>query len=353
MEEREVMKVKKVLFYTNQFFGQVGGEEKADAPPEVRQGPVGPGNIFSGLLDGEIVATVVCGDNFYAGNISQAREMIYAEVVRIEPDLFIAGPAFYAGRFGVACGDLCSFIAEKSGIPTITGLYDENPAVEMYKSGTVIVRTGKSAADMKKAVPAMARIANRLLNGLPLGLPDEDGYIPRGIRENVFKDRTGAERAMDMLLDKLAGRPFKSEAPIPVYNSVTPAKGVSDLKKAKIAILTSGGIVPKGNPDRLPAATAKFFKSYSIIEIGRLTAEEFESIHAGYDPVYANQNPNRIVPVDLLKKLCDHGEIGSLYEKLITTTGNSTSVADATRMGQEIAAILKAEQVDGAVLTST
>jgi glycine reductase len=349
----EVNQVKRVLFYTNQFFGQVGGEEKANTPPEVRQGPVGPGSIFSGLLDGEIVATIVCGDNFYAEDIYTARDIIYPEVVRIAPDIFIAGPAFIAGRFGVACGDLCSYIAEKSGIPTVTGLNEENPAADMYKSKTIIVRTGRSAAGMKKAVAAMAAVANKLLNGLPLGLPDEDGYFPRGVRENVFKDKTGAERALDMLMAKLRGEPYRSEIPIPVYDRVAPAPPIQNLKTAKLALVTSAGIVPINNPDRLPAATAKFFKSYDISGVDSLKEGEYESVHAGYDPVYANKDPNRVAPLDLMKKMAADGEIGELYPRLITTTGNSTSVADAKRMGVEIAVILKENGVDGAILTST
>ena len=43
----------------------------------------------------------------------------------------------------------------------------------------------------------------------------------------------------------------------------------------------------------------------------------------------------------------------SIYPYLTTTTGNSTSVADATRMGMEIGAILSNAGVDGVILTST
>lgn len=67
----------------------------------------------------------------------------------------------------------------------------------------------------------------------------------------------------------------------------------------------------------------------------------------------ANQDPNRVVPVDVLKKLERGGEIGSLYEYFISTTGNSTSVADATRMGEEIAQELANNGVEGVILTST
>ena len=31
----------KVVHYLNQFFGQMGGEDKAGTPPQVKEGPVG------------------------------------------------------------------------------------------------------------------------------------------------------------------------------------------------------------------------------------------------------------------------------------------------------------------------
>ncbi len=345
--------MKKILYYTNQFFGQIGGEDKAGVPPEIHEGMIGSANAFNGKLDGEIVATIICGDNYYAENMEEAKNTIFKEIEKIKPDLFIAGPAFNAGRFGIACGDLCANIEEKYNIPTLTGLYIENPAVDIYKDKTYIVETGKSAAGIRKAVPLMANLANKILQGEKIGLPKEEGYIPKGIRVNVFKEKNGAERALDMLVKKLKGEAFETEVPIPSYDSVKPSEPVKDMKKAKIALLTSGGIVPMGNPDHLPAATAKFYKKYNISHLKGFEEGQFESVHAGYDPVYANENPNRVLPLDLLKELEELGEIGSLYEHYFVTTGNSTSVADATRMGEEIAKELKNAGVDGAIMTST
>ncbi len=346
--------MKKILFYTNQFFGQIGGEEKAGITPEVKEGAIGPANLLIGKIEeAEIVATIICGDNYYAENMEKAKEIILKEVEKIKPDLFIAGPAFNAGRFGIACGDLCSAVEEKLKIPAITGLYIENPAVDMYKDKTYIVETGKSAAAIRKAIPAIARLATKLINDEKIGLPEEEGYIPKGIRVNVFKEKTGAERALDMLVTKLNDKPYISEVPIPTYQSIEPADPIKDLKQAKIAVVTTGGVVPMGNPHRLPAATAKFYKKYDISGIDALEEGVYESVHAGFDPVYANHNPNRIVPVDLLRGLEKGGEIGSLYEYFVSTTGNSTSVADATRMGEEIGQELLNEGVEGVILTST
>ncbi len=345
--------MKRILFYTNQFFGQIGGEEHANIPPRIEEGVVGTANLFKDKVEGKIVATIICGDNYYSENMEGCRAFLSKEVERLRPDLVIAGPAFNAGRFGMACGDVCSYINKKYGIDTITGMYIENPAVEIYRSDTYIVETGKSAAFMRKAVSKMVALANKILRGEEIGLPEEEGYIPKGIRVNIFHQKTGAERALDMLVKKLKGEEYKTEIPIPTYDKVQAAKPIKDLKKAKIALLTSGGIVPFGNPDHLPAATAKFYKKYPVSNIEGFAKGDYESVHAGYDPVYANENPNRILPLDLFKELERNGEIGSLYEFYFVTTGNSTSVADATRMGMEIAKELKEAGVDGAIMTST
>lgn len=345
--------MKKILFYTNQFFGQIGGEDKAGIPPRLVDKVVGTANLFEGKVDGGIVATLICGDNYYAENMDKCREFISKQVERIEPDLIIAGPAFNAGRFGIACGDMCSFVKEKYGIDGITGMYIENPAVEIYRDKVYILETGNSAASMRKAIPKMVSLANKILRREAIGLPEEEGYIPKGIRTNVFHKKTGAERALDMLVKKLKSEEFKTEIPIPVYDKIQPAKSIKDLKKAKIALLTTGGIVPFNNPDHLPAATAKFYKKYPIDDVEKFFEGVYESVHAGYDPVYANENPNRVLPLDLIKELEKKGEIGKLYNYYFVTTGNSTSVADATRMGKEIAEELKKAGVDGAIMTST
>ena len=52
----------KVVHYINQFFAQIGGEEKADYPAEIRVGEVvGPGMALTQQFgeDAEIVATII------------------------------------------------------------------------------------------------------------------------------------------------------------------------------------------------------------------------------------------------------------------------------------------------------
>ena len=97
------------ILYLNQFFGQVGGEEAADFAPELRCGAVGPGMALNAALGeaGEITHTVVCGDNFMGSHPDEAVEAILKLLETLEFDVLFAGPAFRAGRYGVACGRIC------------------------------------------------------------------------------------------------------------------------------------------------------------------------------------------------------------------------------------------------------
>ena len=125
----------KVVHYINQFFAGIGGEEKADIAPEVREGIVGPGlalNNFFKKSDAEIVATVICGDSYFAENMDSASDFVVEAVKKFGADGFVAGPAFNAGRYGTACGAVCKAVGEKLGIPTVSAMYVENPGVDLY-----------------------------------------------------------------------------------------------------------------------------------------------------------------------------------------------------------------------------
>src|SRR5581483_1334417 len=98
--------------------------------PRLLAEPVGPGRALASLLrpPGEqLVGIVVCGDNFFAEQPDRATNEILALVEPLRPDLFLAGPAYNAGRYGVACGALGQAVNARLGIPAVTGMYRENP----------------------------------------------------------------------------------------------------------------------------------------------------------------------------------------------------------------------------------
>lgn len=354
-ERREVPRMIKVVHYINQFYGGIGGEEKADAKPEIREGVVGPGMALKGALgkEAEIVATIICGDSYFNENMEEATKEILEMVKKYEPDLFIAGPAFNAGRYGVACGTICKAVKDNLNIPVVTGMYPENPGVDMFKKDIYIIETANAATGMRTAIPAMAKLALKLARKEEIGPPAVEGYIPRGVRKNIFREERGSKRAVDMLIAKLKGEPFETEYPMPDFDKVAPNPAVKDMKNAKIALVTSGGIVPKGNPDRIEASSASKYGKYDIEGVTDLTKETYETAHGGYDPVYANEDPDRVLPVDVLRELEQEGVIGKLHRYYYATVGNGTSVANAKKFASTFAKELVADGVQAVILTST
>lgn len=345
----------RVVHYLNQFFGQIGGEEQAHIAPLEKEGVVGPGMALKAALgdQAEIVATIICGDSYFNENMEEATKTVLDMIAKHKPDILIAGPAFNAGRYGMACGAVCKAVSENFGIPVVTGMYPENPGVDQYKKYAFIIETADSAVGMRAALPKMAALALKLAKGEELKTPAEEGYISRGIRRNFFAKERGSKRAVDMLVKKIKGEEFVTEYPMPKFDRVAPNPPVKDLSKATIALVTSGGIVPKGNPDRIESSSASKFGKYDLEGIEALTSETHQTAHGGYDPVYANQNPNRVLPVDVMRELEKQGVIGKLHRYYYATVGNGTSVANAKKYAAEIAKQLVADGVQAAILTST
>lgn len=345
----------RVVHYINQFFAGIGGEEFADHKPEAREGAVGPGMALQGGFgdQAEIVATIICGDTYFGENTEEAKEEVLELIKKYDADLFVAGPAFNAGRYGFACGTMAEAVQEELNIPSMTGMYEENPGADMFKKSVYIVSTKDSAVGMKDAVSKMVPLALKIAKGEEVGTAEEEGYMERGIRENFFTDKRGSERAVDMIVKKLKGEEFETEYPMPDFDRVEVAEAIKDMSKATIALVTSGGIVPKGNPDRIESSSASKYGSYDISNLDDLTEESHETAHGGHDPVYANLDPDRVLPVDVLRDLEKEGKIGKLYDTFFSTVGNGTAVASAQAYAQEIAKQLLADGVDAVILTST
>jgi len=345
----------RIVHYINQFFAGIGGEEKADHRPEVRETVIGPGLAIEAGFKGEaeIVATVICGDSYFGENIEEATKEVLELIKKYSPDLVIAGPSFNAGRYGVAAGAVAEAVQNQLGIPAITGMYIENPGADMYKKAVYVVETKNSAVGMRDAVSKMVPLALKLVRGEEIGSPQEEGYLERGIRKNYFTDKRGSERAVDMMVKKLAGDPYVTEFPMPNFDRVVPNPAIKDITKAKIAIVTSGGIVPHGNPDHIESSSAQKYGKYDIEGIDDLLEGEFQTAHGGHDPVYANLDPDRVIPVDVLRDMEREGKIGSLHRYYYSTVGNGTAVASAKKFASEFCKELKADGVDAVILTST
>lgn len=349
------MAKKKVVHYINQFFAGMGGEDTASTGLSTEDGPVGPGRMLAQSLgdDYEIVRTVICGDNTIAEQEATILPQILDIVRDAGADLFVAGPGFNAGRYGLGCGSTTSAVTRELNIPAVTALFAENPGTDLYKNRCYILQTGNNAKQMKEAVERLAGFARRLVEQDTIGDGLKEGFHGSGPAIDIDYSVPAAKRGIDMLLAKHAGKPFRTEVLMPNHEQIPVPTLSKPLSQCRIALVTDGGLVPKGNPDKQVPTNSKFFREYSIKDMERLKPEDWEISHQGYNSAFVAQDPNRLVPVDAMRKLVNEGVIGSLNDVIYSTAGVMTPMEKCKEFGEGIAKRLKDSECDAAIETST
>ena len=351
----------RIVQIVNQFFAGIGGEDKADMAVGVSEGAAGAARALQAQLaeQAQVVATIYFGDNYFHEHKDEAMAAILAAVAKSRPDAVVAGPAFNAGRYGLACVEICQAVSDRLGIRCVTGMEPENPAVSVYRDyhneKIFLFATAETAAGMIPALKTIAPFACRLALGAEIGAAAAEGYVARGIRRLTRVDRPAVDRAIDMLLAKVADEPFETEVPMEVWDTVAPAAPLADASGAKLAVICTGGVVPWGNPDGFKTYRNNFWRKYNFAELKALESGKWEAVHGGYNVAFMNQNPHYGMPLDALRSLEAEGKIGrgKLYPAYYVIPGNQGSPAVMRRVGQEIGADLRKEGVDGVLLVAT
>jgi glycine reductase complex component B subunit gamma len=345
----------RVMHYLNAFFGGLGGEKEAHTPLSLQETAVGPGRLLEQALaaQGHIVATLVCGDGYFSEHEDEVVQQVRGYVQQYRPDVFMAGPAFRSGRYGLACGRLCLEV-ERSGVPTVTGMHEENPGSDLYRPEHLyIIATAASAVGMPAALQRMAALAIKRGRKQAVGAAVEEGFLPRMVRRTVATGENAAARAVTMALKKWRGEPYASELTVETFEAVPPPPPVTQPANTLFALVTEAGLVRKGNPDRLPSAGATHWAAYKIAGMDRLVSGEWDAVHGGYDNTAALHDPNRVVPLDALRQMEHEGMIGKLLDEMYVTVGNMGSLNAMKRIGAEIATTLVQRGVGAVILPAT
>ena len=187
----------------------------------------------------------------------------------------------------------------------------------------------------------MAMLSHKLIAREPIGLPAEEGYLRRGWLRDQLVEKTAATRLVDMLMAKMNGMPFESEMPATAFAPVPMPAAINDLSKAKVMLITDGGLVPKGNPDRIEGTAATRWGSYNIEGRDDLRGEDYEVSHGGYDTRFVQEDPHRLVPLDAMREMEKNGVIGKLHDEFLSTCGRSNPLSNTRRLGREMAEKIK------------
>lgn len=175
--------------------------------------------------------------------------------------------------------------------------------------------------------------------------------IPR--RFTVKAEAPDFVRAADLLLAKLNGKQYESEIPFIETKPHSIPGPVGDMRGATLALVTEGGLVPKGNPDRLEGTRGSKYLQYSIKDRDDLRCGEFEAWHTGYDTSTVNQDPDRLVPLDAMRALEKAGRFKKLHDHYFVTTGTGAFPSKMEEIGAGIAGEIARSGIQGVILTAT
>lgn len=178
-------------------------------------------------------------------------------------------------------------------------------------------------------------------------MPHKNNLIPF-----INYHKEAPKRCLDMLLAKYRGEPFQTEVIMEEPETCPVPYLGCRLEEATILLVTDGGLVPKGNPDRIPSTNAGKYGVYSIAGKKELSPDDYEVSHQGYDTTYVEENPNRLLPVDILRELEEEGRIGELYHSFISTAGVMTSTEKSICLGKKIASFVASHPIDAVMITS-
>jgi len=347
----------KVLHYLNQFFAGIGGEDQAGQEVVFMPRAVGVGVEIEKALQAHSVEykSIACGDNYFHEAEAASLHAIGAAMDEFRPDLFLAGPAFNAGRYGIACAKVCSWVRDNYRIPAITGMHDNNPGTEEIGRHVFVIQTGASTASMPETLKRFSQLIEALTARDDRAVENfrSEYCLQIARRFTVRTDKPDYARAVDMLLAKLDGRSYQSEIPrIEMEQHLIPNLRGS-LKDATVALVTEGGLVPTGNPDRLESSRGSKYFKYSLQGRDDLKQGEFQAMHTGYDTSTVDQDPDRIVPLDAMRELEKNHRIKKLHDHYFVTTGTGAMPSKMAELGAGIADELVASGINAVLLTAT
>jgi glycine reductase complex component B subunit gamma len=347
----------KVLHYLNQFFAGIGGEDAAGHEVVFLPRAVGVGAELEKNLaaHGIEFAAVACGDNYFHEAEASALQAVGAVIERFKPDIFLAGPAFNAGRYGLACAKLASWVRDNWRIPAVTAMHEANPGTREIGRHVFVIQTGASTASMAETLKRVSLLIEKIIARDDRGIENfrAEYCLPVPRRFTAKTDTPDSVRAVDLLLAKLRGEPFQSEIPrIAAENHAIPNL-TTGLKDATIALVTEGGLVPKGNPDKLESSRGTRYFKYAIDARNGFERGEFEAMHTGYDTATVDQDPDRIVPLDAMRQLEKQGRFKKLHDQYFVTTGTGAMPSKMAELGAGIGDELKTHGVNAVLLTAT
>lgn len=173
----------RVVQFLNQVQAGFGSDEKMNIEPTCQRGATGLGMLLKANLlrnGGDIVGTIICGDNYFLEHREEAITKILNLIKDFKPDVVICGPALNYKRYGDCCGYLTEAVIDRLGIPAFAAMAKDSTGTESFRNKIYIIQTpGRGSGGLNESLRKISRFASKLANKQPIGSAEEDGYFPR------------------------------------------------------------------------------------------------------------------------------------------------------------------------------
>lgn len=172
----------KIMMIFDQIQAGFGGKEKGNLELGGKRLPIGSASMFDNYLkeiDGEIIATLYCGDDYYLANKETVTRKLVGMTSKMAPDIVICGPAFNYEKYGLLCSEVGTAIESQTGIPVVAAMSEEcDEAIRKHKTELTIIKMPKKGG---------TGLTNALKNILTLAqLKVTDQPIEKFIKENCY-----------------------------------------------------------------------------------------------------------------------------------------------------------------------
>ncbi|MDR2834042.1 MAG: glycine/betaine/sarcosine/D-proline family reductase selenoprotein B [Streptococcaceae bacterium] len=137
----------KIIFILDQIQAGLGGVEQSMQPLGGKNMGIGSVSMFEKILpkvDGQVIATLYSGDEFFASDPETNALKMAAMVKKMNADVVVCGPCFHYEGYGKMAAQSAYAIETRTGIPTVSAMSKEvADVIAEYKEKINIVKMPK------------------------------------------------------------------------------------------------------------------------------------------------------------------------------------------------------------------
>lgn len=147
----------------------LGGKDNRDIAMGGKSMAIGSCGMFQRFLDkvdGQVVATLYCGDGTFEQDPETNSKKFAAMAKKFQPDVVICGPCFNYPAYGKMAAQVAKTINALTDIPAFTIMAEEcEEAIATYKNEVTILKMPKKGGTgLNEALEAMCVYARKLVD---------------------------------------------------------------------------------------------------------------------------------------------------------------------------------------------